>query len=166
MRDDIGERTRKHELRVLADAGVKTEDELAIESDKNDDMDEDAESSEDDLYEQVKQKRAAKLAAKAEIYTRTSAPPSLPETVDGKRHHLSGKNASISPSFVDYNRSLLIEKNRGITHSRNKSTKNPRKKYRTKHDEAQKRRLGQGPSGPYGCESSGINARISRSIRL
>ncbi|KAJ6975741.1 hypothetical protein NC653_031844 [Populus alba x Populus x berolinensis] len=116
MRDDIGERTRKHELRVLADAGVKTEDdagirteddagimsedELAIESDKNDDMDEDAESSEDDLYEQVKQKRAAKLAAKAEIYTRTSAPPSLPETVDGKRHHLSGKNASISPSFV------------------------------------------------------------------
>ncbi|KAG6751211.1 hypothetical protein POTOM_045730 [Populus tomentosa] len=102
MRDDIGERRRKHELRVLADAGVKTEDdaglrteddagimsedELAIESDKNDDMDEDAESSEDDLYEQVKQKRAAKLAAKAEIYTRTSAPQSLPETVDGKRH--------------------------------------------------------------------------------
>lgn len=170
MRDDIGERRRKHELRVLADAGVKTEDdaglgteddagimsedELAIESDKNDDMDEDAESSEDDLYEQVKQKRAAKLAAKAEIYTRTSAPPSMPETVDGKRH-------------ITYQ----IEKNRGLTRPRNKLTKNPRKKYRTKHDKAQKRRLGQvrqikKPSGPYGGESSGINARISRSIRL
>ncbi|KAI5567758.1 hypothetical protein BDE02_13G113300 [Populus trichocarpa] len=121
-----------------------SEDELAIESDKNDDMDEDAESSEDDLYEQVKQKRAAKLAAKAEIYTRTSSPPSLPETVDGKRH-------------ITYQ----IEKNRGLTRP-----KNPRKKYRTKHDKAQKRRLGQGPSGPYGGESSGINARISRSIRL
>jgi U3 small nucleolar RNA-associated protein 3 len=59
-REDIGERRRKHELRVLADAGIMSEDELAIESDKNDDMDEDAESSEDDLYEQVKQKRAAK----------------------------------------------------------------------------------------------------------
>jgi U3 small nucleolar RNA-associated protein 3 len=69
-REDIGERRRKHEFRVLADAGIMSEDELAIESDKNDDMDEDAESSEDDLYEQVKQKRAAKLAAKAEIYTR------------------------------------------------------------------------------------------------
>lgn len=170
MRDDIGERRRKHELRVLADAGVRneddagnrteddagimSEDELAIESDKNDDMDEDADSSEDDLYEQVKQKRAAKLAAKAEIYTRTSAPPSLPESVDGKRH-------------ITYQ----IEKNRGLTRPRNKLTKNPRKKYRTKHDKAQKRRLGQvrqikKPSGPYGGESSGINARISRSIRL
>jgi hypothetical protein len=69
-REDNGERRRKHELRVLAGAGIMSEDELAIESDKNDDMDEDAESSEDDLYEQVKQKLEAKLAAKAEIYTR------------------------------------------------------------------------------------------------
>ncbi|CAK7322518.1 unnamed protein product [Dovyalis caffra] len=197
MRDDIGERRRKHELRVLADAGIKTEDdagvrmeddagimsedELAMEADENDDMDEDADSSEDDLYKQVRQKRAAKLAAKAEIYTSnqtmllylhwlesaniflraglaavalTSAPPSLPETVDGKRH-------------INYQ----IEKNRGLTRPRNKLTKNPRKKYRTKHDKAQKRRQGQvrqikKPSGPYGGESSGINARISRSVRL
>lgn len=55
---------------MLADAGIRTEDDAGIESDKNDDMDEDADSSENDLYEQVKQKRAAKLAAKAEIYTR------------------------------------------------------------------------------------------------
>ena len=61
---------REGSMSLLADAGIRTEDELAIESDKNDDMDEDVESSEDDLYEQVKQKRAAKLAAKAEIYTR------------------------------------------------------------------------------------------------
>ncbi|KAH8490309.1 hypothetical protein H0E87_022733 [Populus deltoides] len=147
-----------------------SEDELAIESDKNDDMDEDAESSEDDLYEQVKQKLEAKLAAKAEIYTRlvylftvlehynqtmllylhwlesaeillrvelvADPHPALPETVDGKRHIT--------------NRSLLIEKNRELTRPRNKLTKNPRKKYWTKHDKAQKRRLGQGPSGPCG----------------
>uniref|UniRef100_A0A6N2MHT8 Sas10 C-terminal domain-containing protein n=1 Tax=Salix viminalis TaxID=40686 RepID=A0A6N2MHT8_SALVM len=112
-RDDIGERRRKHELRVLADAGIRTEDDAGIESDKNDDMDEDADSSENDLYEQVKQTRAAKRAAKAEIYTRTSAPPSLPETADGKRH-------------ITYQ----IEKNRGLTRPRNKLTKNPRKKYR------------------------------------
>jgi len=57
---------------VLADAGIMSEDELGIESDKNDDMDEDAESSEDDLYEQVKQKRAAKLAAKAGLLVHCS----------------------------------------------------------------------------------------------
>ncbi|KAF9670723.1 hypothetical protein SADUNF_Sadunf13G0098400 [Salix dunnii] len=158
-RDDIGERRRKHELRVLADAGIRTEDDAGIESDKNDDMDEDADSSENDLYEQVKQKRAAKLAAKAEIYTRTSAPPSLPETVDGKRH-------------ITYQAtSLLSVFHLGNCLSITNLLPRPLCAAQTKHDKAQKRRLGQvrqikKPSGPYGGESSGINARISRSIRL
>ncbi|KAJ6383556.1 hypothetical protein OIU78_026946 [Salix suchowensis] len=146
----LGELSDDEEEAIFDDEAINNDE----EEDEDDDMDEDAESSENDLYEQVKQKRAAKLAAKAEIYTRTSAPPSLPETADGKRH-------------ITYQ----IEKNRGLTRPRNKLTKNPRKKYRTKHDKAQKRRLGQvrqikKPSGPYGGESSGINARISRSIRL
>ncbi|MBA0726886.1 hypothetical protein Golax_002682, partial [Gossypium laxum] len=98
-RDDIGERRRKHELRVLAGATVKSEDDHGGEYDMLEEDDggnggisgdedgdtEDTEESEDEFYKQVKQQRAAKLAAKAEIYTRTSVPPSLPETVDGKR---------------------------------------------------------------------------------
>lgn len=68
-RDDIGERRRKHELRVLAGAGINNsadeEDAYMVE----DDGDGDGES-EDEFYKQVKNDRAAKLAAKAEIYAR------------------------------------------------------------------------------------------------
>lgn len=75
-RDDIGERRRKHELKVLAGAGIKSEgdaeDELGtLQEDGDTDVeDDDTEDSEDDLYEQVRQQRAAKLAAKAEMYSR------------------------------------------------------------------------------------------------
>ncbi|TXG73599.1 hypothetical protein EZV62_002178 [Acer yangbiense] len=132
-RDDIGERRRKHELRVLAGAGIKFEDDDAGEelgtpnSDEDGDMEEgDTGESEDEFYKQVKQQRAAKHAAKAEIYTRTSAIPSLPESADGKRQ-------------ISYQ----IEKNRGLTRARKKLLKNPRKKYRSKHEKAVVRRKGQ-----------------------
>ncbi|KAI9194495.1 hypothetical protein LWI28_006527 [Acer negundo] len=160
-RDDIGERRRKHELRVLAGAGIKSEDNDAGDelgtpiSDEDGDMEDgDTGESEDEFYKQVKQQRAAKLAAKAEIYTRTSAIPSLPESVDGKRQ-------------ISYQ----IEKNRGLTRARKKLLKNPRKKYRSKHEKAVVRRKGQvrdikKPAGPYGGEASGINAGISRSTRF
>lgn len=77
-KDDIGERRRKHELQVLARAGVESEDgagydiEDAAESDGDVEMDEDneTEDSEDEFYKQAKQQRAAKLAAKAEIHSR------------------------------------------------------------------------------------------------
>ena len=78
-RDDIGERRRKHELRVLAGAGVKTEDDNGDDDDEvggpgSDDSaeEDDVESgdSENEFYKQVEQRRAAKLAAKAEIYSR------------------------------------------------------------------------------------------------
>ncbi|KAF8014080.1 hypothetical protein BT93_H0040 [Corymbia citriodora subsp. variegata] len=159
-RDDIGERRRKHELQVLAGAGVNSEDDLGDEDgdpEANggaDSEDSESEESIDEFYKQVKQQRAAKLAAKAEIYSRDPAIASMPETVDGKRH-------------ITYQ----MEKNRGLTRNRKKQIKNPRKKYRSKHEKAVVRRKGQvreirKPSGPYSGEASGINAGISRSIRF
>ncbi|OVA05757.1 Sas10/Utp3/C1D [Macleaya cordata] len=168
MRDDIGERRRKHELRVLAKAGVDSMDEdedhlgasrrggAELEGSDVEDEGETEESEEDEYYKQVKQARAAKLAAKAQIYSRTSAAPTLEETevVDGKRQ-------------ITYQ----MEKNRGLTRARKKLIKNPRKKYKLKHQKAVVRRKGQvrdvkRPSGPYGGEDTGINPNISRSIRF
>lgn len=161
MRDDIGERRRKHELRVLAGAGIKSDDDVedepkSLDADGAFDMEEDNETESDfEFYREVEKQHEAKLAAKAKMYSRTPAVPSLPETlVDGKRH---------------INRQM--EKNRGLTRARNKLIKNPRKKYKLKHQKAVVRRKGQvreikKPSGPYGGEASGINAGISRSIRF
>ncbi|KAK6289330.1 hypothetical protein POUND7_000871 [Theobroma cacao] len=166
-RDDIGERRRKYELRVLAGAAVKSEDDhggeydtseddrgISVEENGDTEDTKDTEDSEDDFYKQVKKQRAAKLAAKAELYTRTSVQPSLPETVDGKR-------------LITHQ----IEKNRGLTRQRNKNTKNPRKKYRLQSKKREKKRKGQvrdirKPVGQYGGEASGINVGISRSIRF
>uniref|UniRef100_A0A5B7BUU4 Putative something about silencing protein 10 isoform X1 n=1 Tax=Davidia involucrata TaxID=16924 RepID=A0A5B7BUU4_DAVIN len=161
-RDDIGERRRKHELRVLATAGINSVDDVedehdALEGIKGADMEEDGgmEESEDEFYKQVKKQRAAKLAAKAEIYSRTSTVPSLPDTLVDRKRHITSQ----------------MEKNRGLTRARKKLTKNPRKKYKLKHKKAVVRRKGQvreikRPAGPYGGEASGINAGISRSVRF
>lgn len=77
-RDDIGERRRKHELRVLAGAGIKPMDEVedgigtdGMDKDADtDDNDSGTEESENEFYKQVKEQRAVKLAAKKEIYSR------------------------------------------------------------------------------------------------
>lgn len=161
-RDDIGERRRKHEVRVLASAGIQSDDDMqndenTLEADEVDDMNEDGDTesdSESDLYKETKLKRDAKLAAKAQKYSRTAPSVAMPETsVDGKRH-------------INYE----MEKNRGLTRKRNKDIKNPRKKYKLKHKKKEVARKGQvrehrKPSGPYGGEGSGINT-ISRSIRF
>ncbi|KAF2300334.1 hypothetical protein GH714_012084 [Hevea brasiliensis] len=62
-RDDIGERRRKHELKVLAGAGIKSEDEAvnelgALETDEASDMEEDGDAgvSEDEFYKETKEK--------------------------------------------------------------------------------------------------------------
>lgn len=165
-RDAIGERRERHEKRVMAGAGVTIED----DNDDDDQMDdlvshevgeEDIESggdSENEFYKQVEKLQAAKRAAKAVTYStssRKSAVPSLPEeTADGKRYITS-----------------QMSKNRGLTRSRNKDKKNPRKNYKLKHQKAVKNRKGQvqsirRPNAPYSGESTGINATISRSIRF
>ncbi|EOA26714.1 hypothetical protein CARUB_v10022797mg [Capsella rubella] len=170
QRDDIGERRRKFELRVLAGAGVKSEEDGRNESgrfasdDDNDhdgynndmvDNDGESEGSEDEFYKQVKQKQEAKRAAKAEIYSRKPhLLSSSPEQVDGKR--------LITPQIYG---------NRGLTRQRNKDRKNPRKNYRDKHSKKVKDRQGQvrnmrKQKGPYSGEASGINPNTSRSIRI
>ncbi|GAB4842789.1 hypothetical protein Ancab_012765 [Ancistrocladus abbreviatus] len=161
-RDNLGERRRKHELRVLAGAGIESLDD-EIEDDKpgNSDGSEDADvgggetgESEDEFYKQARQARAEKLAAKSEKYSRVLSIPSEPQTiVDGKRQITT-----------------QMEKNRGLTRSRKKLIKNPRKKYKLKHKKALKRRAGQvrvfnKPSGSYGGEASGINT-VSHSRRF
>ncbi|KAI3893107.1 hypothetical protein MKX03_015677, partial [Papaver bracteatum] len=170
-RDDIGERRRKNELRVLAKAGGGSIHDDNEDGDVNEgnpgarkrrradieDDDVEAEESEDEFYKQVKQQRDAKLSAKAQLYSRTSAPLPLPgteEVADGKRHITT-----------------QMEKNRGLTRPRNKNKKNPRTNYKNKHNKAVMKRKGQvrdvkKPMGPYGGEVSGINAKISRSTRF
>ncbi|WJX50419.1 hypothetical protein P8452_36723 [Trifolium repens] len=173
-RDLFGERRRKHENRVMAGAGVRTEDDNGdgdiddgddqmgdLESDEVDDEEEDTESGgdlENEFYKQAEKLRAAKRDSKAATYSSNSsksAGPSLAEdTVDGKRYITS-----------------QMSKNRGLTRSRNKNKKNPRKNYKLKHQKALKNRKGQVQSirdqrAPYGGESTGINASISRSVRF
>ncbi|KAK9146711.1 hypothetical protein Sjap_006614 [Stephania japonica] len=166
-RDDIGERRRKHELRVLAKAGVKSNDDDVDEfeaarrtgdesAEEEGGEDGEMEESGDEFYREVKRQRIAKLSAKAEQYARKAAipAPEEPGHVDGKR-------------LISYQ----MEKNRGLTRNRKKQTKNPRKKYQLKHHKAVIRRKGQvrdirKPTGTYGGEASGINAGISRSVRF
>lgn len=64
-----------------------------------------------------------------------------------------------------------ILKNRGLTPHRRKDQKNPRKRQREKHKDAEKRRKGQvvpvrAQTGPYGGEATGIKAGVSKSVRL
>ncbi|GFP97294.1 something about silencing protein 10 [Phtheirospermum japonicum] len=162
-RDDIGERRRKHELRVLAGAGINSGDDVKddetanLSSDEDADVNGESDSDQDlELYNQVAQNHAAKRAAKSDKYSRTVEVSSLPAdtVIDGKRQIT--KN---------------IDKNRGLTRSRNKEKKNPRKNYRVKHKKADMRRKGQvrevrKPTGPYGGEASGINAGISHSRKF
>ncbi|GAU46099.1 hypothetical protein TSUD_95710 [Trifolium subterraneum] len=166
-RDLFGERRRKHEDRVMAGAGVKTEDDNGDMDDGDDQMDdlesdeEDTESggdSENEFYKQAEKLQAAKRASKAATYSSNSSKSGVPslaeDTVDGKRYITS-----------------QMSKNRGLTRIRNKNKKNPRKNYKLKHQKALRNRKGQvqsirSQSAPYGGESTGINAAISRSVRF
>lgn len=84
-RDDIGERRRRNELRVLARAGVDLEDggNSNMEDKENgvmktkpshttgpEEEDDEALESEDEFYKQVKRQRTGKLTEKAQLYSR------------------------------------------------------------------------------------------------
>lgn len=146
-REDLGERRKRHEM--LKSGMSPSPDDRSEEE-----MEDDPEGSEDEFYREVKQKRAANLAAKAEIYSRKLMVPDPEEEIDGKRQ-------------ITYQ----MEKNKGLTPHRKKLTKIPRKRYKMKHEKAVKRRKGQvrdvkSSQGPYGGETTGIRTAISRSIRF
>ncbi|KAE9462039.1 hypothetical protein C3L33_06073, partial [Rhododendron williamsianum] len=139
-RDDIGERRRKHELRVLAGAEVESGDEVGdgpgtLGSDEDKNMECGESESEDDL---------------------TAAIPPMPEEalVDGKRH---------ITYQMEKNRGLTRARNKAKKNPR-KNYKNKHAKAVVRR-KGQVRDIKK-PAGPYGGEASGINAGISRSIRF
>ena len=77
-RDDLGERRWKHELRVLARAGIKSKDdddaqlesELASSGGDESGGDESGGEESEDYYNLIKQQREAKLKMKAQKYSR------------------------------------------------------------------------------------------------
>ncbi|KAL4589064.1 hypothetical protein LXL04_001966 [Taraxacum kok-saghyz] len=123
-RDDIGERRKKHENKGLASAGIQSDDDDELQNDETtidgvNDTNKDGETElETDLYKETKIKLDAKLAAKAQKYSRTAPAVGMPETlVEGERH-------------INYDE---MDKNRGLTRKSNNELKKPRKKYNLKH---------------------------------
>ncbi|KZV50342.1 something about silencing protein 10-like [Dorcoceras hygrometricum] len=164
-RDDIGERRRKYELRVLAGAGVTSADNLEVvtgnfSSDRVAEVDGESDPDPDlEYYKQVEQQHAAKLAAKSIKYS--SRPPKFC-ILTNQYLNRTLEVSSLPDDTVDGKRLIThqMEKNRGLTRARKKLIKNPRKKYKLKHQKAEVCRKGQvrevrKPTGPYGGEATG-----------
>ncbi|MCO5574281.1 hypothetical protein L7F22_028063 [Adiantum nelumboides] len=118
-----------------------------------DSSDEQDDAFEDEFYQAAKRLKVLKMAAKEDPIKITMPEPIVEEDI-GKRH-------------ITYQ----MEKNKGLTPHRKKLTKNPRKKYKLKHQKAVIRRKGQvreikRPSASYGGEATGIRTTISRSVRF
>ncbi|KAK9677850.1 hypothetical protein RND81_11G171300 [Saponaria officinalis] len=159
-RDDLGERRWKHELRGLSRVGIvsnggRLENELEGLHGGRDDVEDSVEvdGSDDDFYNTIKRRRDLKLRMKAEKFSRIPQDISPADiTVDGKR-----------------NISAPMLKNRGLT--RNRMKQNPRVSNKVRYEKAKKCRQGQvyeirKQTGPYEWEKTGINARVTRSIRF
>lgn len=149
VREDLGDRRRKLDIqktnKILDDT---------IDSDENIDDSISNDPEEDDFYKQARLLKEAKEATKQAKYSRMLLTPVEEEDAEGKR--------SIT---------WQMEKNRGLTPHRKKTNKNPRKKYKLKHEKAVIRRKGQvrdirAATTNYGGEASGIRTNISRSVRF
>ncbi|PKU65051.1 hypothetical protein MA16_Dca004666 [Dendrobium catenatum] len=133
-RDDIAERRRKHELRVLARARVISTDDgdegydnpgintVGADFQENEELE-----SEDEFYRKVKTQRVEKLNAKSELYSRAHAIPMVEPEADGKRQ---------ITRQIKHQKAVIRRKGQ---------IRDIRK-----------------PSGPYGGESTGINTNVSR----
>ncbi|KAF2565878.1 hypothetical protein F2Q68_00028355 [Brassica cretica] len=165
---------RKIELKVFAGAGVKSEEDGRNETEVFE-----SQGSEDEFYKQVKQKKEAKRAAKAEIYSRESSSNLLllPESVEGKR--LISKEDKYTDKVKRRGGQVReIRKPSGPYGGEGLGNHHPTCYYyqkvwkeNDKYTDKVKRRGGQvreirKPSGPYGGEGLGINPNISHSIRI
>eukprot|EP00246_Nothoceros_aenigmaticus_P009123 TRINITY_DN24450_c0_g1_i1.p1 TRINITY_DN24450_c0_g1~~TRINITY_DN24450_c0_g1_i1.p1 ORF type:complete len:710 (-),score=206.06 TRINITY_DN24450_c0_g1_i1:81-2012(-) len=147
FREDIGDRRNKYDVKKSSKSRPDGGDERSDDAGS-------FEPLEDEFYQEAKELQVSKKAAKSAKYSRE--PPVLPveDSFDGKRKISS-----------------QIEKNRGLTPQRKKFTKNPRKKYKVKHEKAVIRRKGQVRDlrtaiKPYAGEATGIRTNISRSVRM
>ncbi|KAL2935326.1 Something about silencing protein 10 [Bienertia sinuspersici] len=142
-RDDLGERRWKHELRVLSRAGIKSKDDV--------DDDDELENEPESLHGGANEDGGSEDGGSDDDY-----------------YNLIKQTHKV---YMNPRALLMIEKNRGLTRDRRKQIKNPRKKYKLKHAKATNRRKGQvrevkQSKLSYGGETTGINPRISRSVRL
>eukprot|EP00250_Pteridium_aquilinum_P033156 c5261_g1_i1 orf=161-2083(+) len=146
LKEELGVRRAKLEMRKVPYHANK--------DDSDEEEDRDLDEGEDEFYQEAKRLKVAKQAAKERNSTKIISQEPIAEEEVGKRH-------------ISYQ----MEKNKGLTPHRKKLTKNPRKKYKLKHQKAVIRRKGQvrdikRPSESYGGESTGIRTTISRSRRF
>ncbi|GJN31830.1 hypothetical protein PR202_gb20278 [Eleusine coracana subsp. coracana] len=166
-RDNIGERRRKHELRVLSRVGTDTheedhelpEDDNRSESNQftdEDDNNNDKLESEDEFYKDVKRRRTEKLSTKEQKYSLHCL---------GLLHVVSdltiSSNKGVGSILTDLEMAETLIANLTLEDLEDQDT----------HTNKVKKRKGQvrdikKPSGPYGGEMSGINVNVSRSVRL
>lgn len=161
VREDIGDRRRAFEMKEINKKSKRGRNDVEFDDDGGMEDEErggnaegNIEPEEDEFYKEAKERRSAKLAEKAVKYSREPVVYEEEEDLEGKR--------SISRD---------MEKNRGLTPHRNKLVRNPRKKYKVKHAKAVIQRKGQvrevqREMAPYGGQTTGIKANLTRSVKL
>ncbi|KAG2186968.1 hypothetical protein INT44_003196 [Umbelopsis vinacea] len=115
-----------------------------------------AEDENDDLYEQVKAKKAALKESKKADYEATRMPIIADaDLADGDKRSVTWQ----------------ILKNRGLTPHRKKENRNSRVKHRSKYEKKMKnlssfRAVAKTQDGAYGGEKTGIRTGLARSVKL
>jgi U3 small nucleolar RNA-associated protein 3 len=115
-----------------------------------------ADDENDDLYEQVKAKKAALKGVKKAEYEASRMPIIADEDLaDGGKRSVTWQ----------------ILKNRGLTPHRKKENRNARVKHRNKYEKKMKklssfRAVAKSQDGAYGGEKTGIRTGLARSVKL